>query len=115
MPDCIFCRIIKKEIPASVVYETDTVLAVRDLHPQAPIHILIIPKKHFSNLNEIPTAEISSLSDLFQALQAIARQLGIHEKGYRSVINTNLEGGQSVYHVHLHLLGGQQMGPSMVG
>ncbi len=115
MPNCLFCKIIKNEIPGSILYEDEEVLAFKDLHPQAPVHILVIPKKHFSTLNDVEIASTKIFTSLLQAAKTIAHQLGISEKGYRCVINTHPEGGQSVYHLHLHLLGGAQMGPSMVG
>ncbi|MFO1518856.1 MAG: histidine triad nucleotide-binding protein [bacterium] len=115
MSDCIFCKIVKGEIPSQLLYEDDEVLAFKDINPQAPTHVLVIPKKHYSTLNEIDAASSSILASLFRTAQTVAHQLGIREKGYRCVMNTNPEGGQSVYHVHLHVLGGRQLGPSMVG
>ena len=115
MPDCIFCKIVKKEIPCQNVYENDEVLAFKDISPQAPVHILIIPKKHHININDVDAESSKIFSHLYQAAQIVAQKMGIDQKGYRCVINTNPEGGQTVYHLHLHVLGGQQMGPSMVG
>jgi histidine triad (HIT) family protein len=115
MSDCLFCRIVRKEIPSSVLYETDHILAFHDIQPQAPVHALVVTKKHFSTLNDIGVADASLLSELLRSAQEVAKQLNLDQKGYRSVINTNSEGGQSVYHLHLHLLGGRQLGPSMVG
>ena len=115
MTDCIFCRIIKGEIPAQVVFEDETVFAFKDLQPQAPVHILVIPKQHFSTLNDVDPTSLKILSEMLQVAKTVAHQVGIGEKGYRCVVNTNPQGGQSVYHLHLHLLGGEQLGPSMVG
>jgi histidine triad (HIT) family protein len=115
MTDCIFCRIVKGEISAQVLFEDETVFAFKDVHPQAPVHILVIPKQHVSTLNDVDPASMKILSEMFQTAKTVAHQVGIGEKGYRCVINTNTQGGQSVYHLHLHLLGGKQLGPSMVG
>jgi len=115
MQDCIFCKIVAKEIPAALLYEGDKVVAFADIQPQAPVHILVIPKKHYSNLGEVPAEEMGVLQEMVTAARSLAEKQGIHEKGYRLALNTNREGGQSVYHVHLHLLGGKQLGPSLVG
>lgn len=111
--DCLFCKIAKKEIPSQIVFENDEVLVFKDIQPQAPIHWLLIPKEHSTNINDVSSAKI--FSSIFQVVKDLATQHGFAQKGYRTVINTNPEGGQSVYHLHLHLLAGQQMGPSMVG
>jgi len=115
MTDCIFCRIIKGEIPSQTLFEDETVFAFKDIQPQAPVHFLVITKQHFSSLNEVDAPSMKLFTDLFQVAKTVAHQLGIGEKGYRCVVNTNREGGQSVYHLHLHVLGGAQLGPSMVG
>ena len=115
MTDCIFCKIANGEIPSHLLFEDDEVIAFRDINPQAPVHVLLIPKKHYSTLNELESHSMEIVSSLFRAAKTVASQLKILEKGYRCVINTNSEGGQSVYHVHLHLLGGASLGPSLVG
>jgi histidine triad (HIT) family protein len=115
MNDCIFCKIVKGEIPSKVLYEDENILAFNDINPQSPIHALIIPKKHYSTLNDLDANSADLMKNIFQAAKTIAHQLGIAEKGYRCVINTNREGGQEVYHLHLHLLGGRQLGSTMVG
>ena len=115
MDDCIFCRIIQGEIPSQVLYEDEQVLAFRDVQPQAPVHVLVVPKKHFSNLNEMEETSLPLLFQSFRAIKTLTHQLGISVRGYRCVVNTNSEGGQSVYHLHFHLLGGQTMGPLMTG
>lgn len=115
MADCIFCKIVKGEIPCTKVYEDVEVLAFKDISPQAPVHVLVIPKKHFMNANEVDSESAELFSHLYKAAQIVAQKSGIDQKGYRCVINTNPEGGQTVYHLHLHVLGGQQMRPSMVG
>ena len=104
---CVFCRIVHGEIPAQVVANTGDCLAFRDLAPQAPVHILIVPKKHVSSLDDLTDGEI--LGKLTMLATALARQEGIAASGYRTVINTGKDGGQSVSHLHLHLLGGRRM------
>lgn len=107
MVDCIFCKIIRKEIPSQAVYENDSIYAFRDINPKAPVHIMIVPKKHFPTLNQ--TEDFSIYPDIFRAVTEIAKQEGIDEKGYRVVANCNDDGGQTVYHIHFHLLGGRFM------
>ncbi|MDO8461569.1 MAG: histidine triad nucleotide-binding protein [Deltaproteobacteria bacterium] len=115
MTDCIFCQIASKKIPVPLVHEDDQVVAIKDKFPQAPVHLLILPKKHLVNLNELSEKELSLVSHILSIAQKLAKEFKIAESGYRTVFNTNQEGGQSVYHLHLHLLGGKQLGPSMVG
>jgi len=115
MDSCIFCKIIAKKIPATVLYESDRVLAFPDVSPQAPIHLLIIPKAHFAHVGEIPEAELSVMQEMVGAARRLASEKGLSERGYRLVMNVNPEGGQTVFHVHMHLLAGKQMGPSLVG
>jgi len=115
MKDCIFCKIVRKEIPSAPLHESDQVLAFADIQPQAPVHLIIIPKKHYSQLGEIPSEELGVLEEMVETARNLAKKQGIDEKGYRLALNVNREGGQSVYHVHLHLLGGKQLGPSLVG
>ena len=105
---CLFCRILRKEIPATVVAETDDCLAFRDITPRAPVHILVIPKAHVASLNEATDAE--QLGRLSLLAAEIARSEGLAESGYRTIINTGADAGQTVFHVHLHLLGGREMG-----
>jgi len=107
MTDCLFCRIVHGEIPAEFAAETDDAIALRDVNPQAPVHILVIPKEHVRSLVEAEDAALLGRLLLFAA--RIARDEGIAEPGYRIVLNTNLDGGQSVYHLHVHLLGGRKM------
>ncbi len=113
--ECIFCKIVKKEIPASIIFENEHVLAFQDLHPQSPTHILIIPKKHIATLNDFTAGDAHLYQHLLETVPVIAKQLGVHEKGYRVAINCNEWGGQTVFHVHVHLMGGKQLGGSMVG
>jgi histidine triad (HIT) family protein len=109
MSDCIFCRIAKHEAPADIVFEDDEVVAFRDLHPQAPVHLLVIPKKHIESLETAGEEDRAILGTLALTAQALARKEGIAEKGYRLVLNTNRWAGQSVWHIHLHLLGGRPL------
>ena len=109
MEDCIFCKIIRKEIPASVVFENDRLLAFEDIRPQAPVHILIIPKDHWASLNEAPESAQNVLGEILVRAREIAREKGIGESGFRLVLNTARDSGQDVFHIHFHLLGGRRM------
>lgn len=110
MSDDLFLKIINREIPADIVYETDDLLAFRDISPQAPLHVLIIPKQHIRTINDLGDEHSELVGKLFLAAAEIAQNEGIAEDGYRVVMNCNGAGGQAVYHIHLHLLGGRQMG-----
>lgn len=109
MSDCLFCKMVSGEIKPDVVYEDAEVLAFRDLHPQAPMHVLVVPKLHISTLNDVRPEQAPLIGKLFLAAQQVAQKEGIAERGYRAVINCNREAGQSVFHVHLHVLGGRGM------
>ncbi len=109
MPDTVFARIIRKEIPADIVFEDDRVLAFRDLAPQAPTHILIIPKTPIATANDITASDAPLVGHMVHVAAEIARTEGIAENGYRLVVNCNNDGGQAVYHLHIHLLGGRTM------
>ncbi len=109
MPDTIFSKIIRREIPADIVYEDDDVLGFRDLNPQAPIHVLFIPKRAIATLDSAEPGDAELLGKLMLATAAYAREQGIASDGYRVVVNCNERGGQTVYHLHLHLLGGRDM------
>lgn len=106
----IFKKIIDKEIPADIVYEDGLVLAFRDIAPQAPTHILIIPKKEIATVNDVTTDDEQSLGRLLVVAAKIAKEQGIDERGYRLIINVNEDGGQEVFHLHMHLLGGRSLG-----
>ncbi len=108
--DCLFCKIIAKEIPAQIIYEDDNVVAFNDINPQAPFHGLIIPKKHISTLNDMDQQDTDLVGQMVLAAGKIAKEKGFAEDGYRTVFNCNPHGGQTVYHIHLHLLGGKAMG-----
>lgn len=109
MSDCLFCKISAKKIPAKMIYEDTDTLAFEDLNPQAPVHVLIIPKMHISTVLEITAEDKGLIGHLFLVAAKIAKDKGIDERGFRLVINTNAEAGQTVYHIHLHLLGGRPM------
>jgi histidine triad (HIT) family protein len=106
---CLFCKIIEREIPANIVLENDHVLAFTDLHPAAPVHALVIPKRHISSIHDATPADASLLGELMLAGRAVASSLGVSEGGYRLVINNGVDAGQSVHHLHLHVLGGRVM------
>jgi histidine triad (HIT) family protein len=106
---CLFCRILEKEIPSKAIYENDLVYAFEDINPQAPVHVLIIPKKHIASLNELSAADNEALIAVFDAAKKIALDKGVAETGYRTVFNVNRDGGMAVAHLHLHLLGGRAM------
>lgn len=107
MTDCLFCKMVAKETEPDIVYEDEQVLAFRDISPKAPTHILVIPKQHVATLNDLQDKQLAG--HLLQTVADIAKSEGIDETGYRTVINCNNAGGQEVYHLHLHLLGGRQM------
>ena len=105
--DCLFCKILAGDIPADIIYESDTAIAFRDINPQAPTHALIIPRKHISTINEITTDDQAIVGSLYSAAQDIAAAEGFADEGYRVVMNCNEAAGQTVFHIHLHLLGGR--------
>lgn len=107
--NCLFCKIINKEIPSKIVYEDDHVLAFEDLNPQAPVHMLVIPKKHISTSLDIQEEDDGLIGRMVRAASAIAKEKGIAERGFRTVMNCNRESGQTVFHIHLHVLGGRAM------
>lgn len=109
MSDCLFCKMIAGEITPDTVYEDAEVLAFRDINPQAPTHVLVIPKTHISTLNDLQLEHAALVGKLFLAAQKVAQADGIAERGYRTVMNCNREAGQSVFHIHLHVLGGRGM------
>lgn len=107
--DCIFCNIAQGKIPANIVYEDEQVLAFHDISPAAPVHVLVIPKKHIANLLEVPMDDCQLVTQLMMKIPLIAKQLDLAEKGFRTVINTKDDGGQTVHHLHVHILGGRFM------
>lgn len=111
MSKTLFEQIIAKEIPADIVYETDTTLAFRDINPQAKVHVLVVPKKHYRNVAELVAADPQLLVDVVATAHRVAELEGIIESGYRVLFNTEAGAGQTVFHVHAHVLGGEQLGP----
>ncbi len=107
MSDCLFCRIARGEIPANKVAESDDCLAFRDISPQAPVHVLVIPREHYGSLNDVPDGAV--LAAMHNLVREVVRQEGIAASGYRCVVNTGKDGGQTVGHLHLHVLGGRHM------
>ena len=110
MQDCIFCKIINKEIPSSIVYEDDEIIAFRDIHPVTPVHILVIPKKHITSLANLGKEDEAVVGKIYGVINKIAKQEGILEKGFRVIVNCGEDGGQEVQHLHFHLLGGKKLG-----
>jgi histidine triad (HIT) family protein len=104
MSECLFCKIRDGEIPADIIFENDDVLAFNDVNPQAPVHLLIIPKKHISTVNDIVDDDQVLMGKLFSAARVLARQAGVSDDGYRLVVNCNEKAGQTVFHIHMHLL-----------
>lgn len=108
--DCLFCRIARREISATLVHEDDRIVAFRDIHPQAPVHILIIPREHLGSLDAASVEHRELLGDILLTARDIARTEGMAEDGYRTVLNIGADGGQTVHHLHLHVLGGRALG-----
>jgi histidine triad (HIT) family protein len=109
MNDCIFCKIVNNQIPAAKVYEDEHTVAFNDLNPQAPTHILVIPKEHYSGIHEVPSDKMSIMEKLFRAVAAIVMKKGLDSKGYRLVVNSGEKAGQTVPHIHVHILSGRDM------
>ncbi len=109
MADCIFCKMARGEIQPDIVYEDDEVLAFRDMNPQAPTHFLVIPRRHIATTNELEAGDAGLVGKLYLVARQVAAEEGVAERGYRMVMNCNPEAGQSVYHIHLHVLGGRSM------
>ena len=105
--DCLFCKIRKGEIPAQFVYEDDELFVINDINPQAPLHVLVIPKRHIASLNDLGQADDALVGSLARRAAAIARDRGYADRGFRTVFNTNAEAGQTVFHIHMHLLAGR--------
>ena len=108
-PDCLFCKIVQRTIPGSIVYEDAELLAFSDVHPAAPTHVLIIPKRHIATVNDLADGDAALVGRLVLRAKALAIERGIDGPGYRMILNCNPEGGQTIYHIHLHLLGGRQL------
>jgi histidine triad (HIT) family protein len=106
-PECLFCKILAGDIPADIVYESENAIAFRDINPQAPTHVLVIPRRHIATINDLVVDDRELVGDLYLAASEIAQQEGIADSGYRAVMNCNEGAGQSVFHIHLHVLGGR--------
>ena len=106
---CLFCRVVSGEIPARMIFEDDTLVAFHDINPQAPVHVLVVPRKHIATLNDLSPDDEPLVGAMHRRAAAIAHDLGIASRGYRTVFNCNREAGQTVFHIHLHLLGGRPM------
>ena len=109
MSDCLFCKIRDGEIPAEIIYENDDVLAFRDVNPQASTHVLVVPRKHIATVNDLEDEDAEIMGQLFLAAQDIAAYEGVAQDGYRLVVNCHARAGQTVFHIHMHLLGGRNM------
>jgi histidine triad (HIT) family protein len=110
MTDCLFCKIANKEIDAKLVYEDERAVAFKDIHPQAPLHVLVIPKTHVGSINDVRSEHEADMGHLFAVAAEVARQEGLQSRGYRTVMNCGPDAGQSVHHVHLHVVGGKALG-----
>ena len=109
MSDCLFCKIIAGEIPGAIVHQDETLVAFKDINPQAPLHVLIVPKQHIASLNDLSPEHDALVGSMLRLASTLARERGYHERGYRTVFNTNREAGQTVFHIHLHLLAGRAL------
>ena len=109
MADCLFCKIVAGQIPATIVFQDDHVVAFRDITPRAPTHVLIVPRRHIASLNDLVADDDALVGEMVRAAATIARKEGLADRGYRTVFNCNADAGQTVFHIHLHLLGGRVM------
>ncbi len=110
MEDCLFCKIANKELESQYVYEDEKVIAFKDVDPQAPVHVLIIPKKHYTSILDVPDDEMNIIAHIYKVAKKIVKDMGVAKKGFRLINNCGEEGGQSVSHLHFHLLGGRLLG-----
>ena len=115
MENCLFCKIVKGEVPSEKVYEDDKVLAFKDINPATPIHVLVIPKKHYENVLDVKEEDKEIIADIFQAINKIAEKLGVEKDGFRIISNCGKDAGQEVMHLHFHLLAGKSLGEKIVG
>jgi len=112
--NCLFCKIIEGKLPSEIVYEDELTVAFKDIHPQAPIHVLIVPKTHLETLNEASASDKDYLGQMLLTAKEIAAGQGLSERGYRLIVNVGRDGGQLVGHLHMHLVGGKPLGPKMI-
>lgn len=110
MSDCLFCKIIQGQIPAAIVYQDDRVVAFKDINPQAPTHVLVVPRRHIASLNDLTADDDGIVGELVRRGAAIATAAGHADRGYRTLFNCNADAGQTVFHIHLHVLGGRRLG-----
>jgi histidine triad (HIT) family protein len=109
MPDCLFCQILAREIPATIVYEDDRLVAIQDISPKAPLHVLIVPRRHIATLNDLTPADDGLIGEMVRRAASVAHDAGFDQHGYRTVFNCNRDAGQTVFHLHLHLLAGRPL------
>jgi histidine triad (HIT) family protein len=109
MSDCLFCKIIAGDIPSAIIHQDEALVTFKDINPQAPLHVLIVPRKHIASLNDLSAENDALVGSMFRRAAALAKEHGYHERGYRTVFNTNREAGQTVFHIHLHLLAGRSL------
>ncbi len=109
MPDCLFCKIVAGDIPGSIVHRDEHLLAFKDINPQAPLHVLIVPRRHIASLNDLGPEDDDLVGEMVRRAAAIAREHGCADSGYRTVFNCNADAGQTVFHIHLHVLGGRRL------
>ena len=109
MADCLFCKIVAGQVPATIVFQDDHLVAFKDITPRAPTHVLIVPRRHVASLNDLGADDDALVGEMVRAAAAIAREQGLADRGYRTVFNCNADAGQTVFHIHLHLLGGRTM------
>ena len=107
MDQCLFCKIIAREIPATILYEDERIVVIQDINPQAPLHVLVLPREHIATLNELTPAEDALVGEMIRRAASLARERGVDQRGYRTIFNCNREAGQTVFHIHLHLLAGR--------
>jgi histidine triad (HIT) family protein len=109
MPDCLFCKIIGGQIPAAIVYQDDRLVAFKDINPQAPMHVLVVPRRHIASLNDVTADDDGLVGEMVRCGAALARDHGHSERGFRTIFNTNADAGQTVFHIHLHVIGGRTL------
>ena len=109
MDDCLFCKIISGKIPGAIVHQDDRLVAFKDINPQAPMHVLVVPRRHIASLNELKPEDDGLVGEMNRLAAALAKQHGVSDRGYRTVFNCNADAGQTVFHIHLHVLGGRRL------
>ena len=109
MADCLFCKIVAGQVPATIVFQDDHLVAFKDITPRAPTHVLIVPRRHIASLNDLSAGDDALVGEMVRAAAAIATEQGLADRGYRTVFNCNADAGQTVFHIHLHLIGGRTM------